>query len=122
MPLILVVDDDALNREVIEAFLTLEHYSVLMAHNGASALKQLDRSPRPDLVILDVKMPDMSGYELCQRIKQNPVTQQIKVLMITAYDGRKEREQGFAAGADDYMTRPFEGDMLIRKVKELLSP
>lgn len=119
MPAVLVVDDDALNREVLEAFLTLANYPVRLAHNGASALKQIAQAT-PDLVILDVKMPDMNGYELCQRIKSNPQTQHIKILLLTAFDGPQERQTGLAAGADAYMTRPFDGEDLIRKVQQLL--
>src|SRR3972149_4500728 len=99
---ILVVDDQELNRKVLKAKLSAEYYAVQLAANGAEALAKVDAEP-PDIVLLDVMMPDMDGYEVCARLKQNPKTAHIPVLMVTALDGRDARVRALDSGADDYL-------------------
>lgn len=116
---ILVADDDAMNREVMEAFLTMEHYSVHLAHNGSEALKLVEEE-LPDLLIVDVRMPDMSGIEVCQRVKTQPHTRHIPVLIVTGYSRVDAYEEAQNAQADDFLSRPFDGDDLIERVAALL--
>lgn len=117
---ILVIDDDAMNREVMEAFLTAESYQVLLAHNGTEGL-QLAKQHRPDLILLDVRMPDLSGYEVCTTLKKQPPTQSIPVMLVTGFDAPEDRRLGAQAGADDFLTRPFSGEQLLQRVANLLN-
>lgn len=116
---ILVVDDEAMNREILEAFLTSESYEVILAHNGQQALKLLTHEP--DLVILDVRMPDMSGYDVCRQIKASESFQHIPIMFVSGYDREEDRARGEAAGASDFISRPFDGDDLLQRVKGLLT-
>jgi CheY-like chemotaxis protein len=116
---VMVVDDDDMNREIIEAFLVSEGYEVVLAHNGRQALTLL-QAQRPALVLLDVRMPDMNGYEVCQQIKGNPQTRQIPVVMVTGYDSDEEKQRGQQAGTDAFMSRPFDGDDLLSLVNSLI--
>lgn len=117
---ILVVDDDAMNREVMEALLVAEGYTVLLANSGKRALETA-RGGQPDLIILDYKMDDMSGYEVCRQLKGDGQTQHIPVMMLTAFSSTQVRAQGLEAGADDFVTRPFEVAELITRIRTLLS-
>lgn len=117
---VLVVDDDAMNREVMEAFLMAENFTVLLANNGTSALQIADNKS-PDVIILDVKMPDLSGYEVCERLKSNPQTKAIPVIIVTGFDAPEDRERGLLAGAQSFLSRPFSGDNLVGHVRDLLT-
>lgn len=117
---ILVVDDDAMNREVMEAFLSAEDYAVALANTGQRGLSMAQQMI-PDLIILDVKLPDMSGYDVCQRLKQDSATQAIPIMIVTGYDEASEKQTAQKSGADDFLSRPFKPDMLIRKVGELMT-
>lgn len=117
---ILIVDDDAMNREVMEAFLSLENYAVQLARNGAEGLASA-HTHLPDLIILDVKMPDMDGYSVCIQLKADARTQHIPVIIATGYDGAEDRARGEAAGADFFLPRPFRGTELLEAVREVLS-
>src|SRR3974390_3196995 len=94
---ILVVDDTPLNLKLLEARLTHEYYIVSTAENGPEALQKIDKEP-PDIVLLDVMMPDMDGFEVCRRIKENPSTQHLPVIMVTALDQASDRGKGLEAG------------------------
>jgi CheY-like chemotaxis protein len=117
---ILVVDDDAMNREVMEAFLSLESHEVFLAHDAGQGLMMAEQK-QPHLIILDVRMPDMLGYEACKILKQKPATQSIPVLMVTGFDAKEDRERAMEAGVDDFLSRPFEGETLLQHVNRLLS-
>src|SRR6187549_135350 len=105
-PQILVADDDDLNREVMEAFLMSENYRVHLAHDGKHTL-HLTESLHPDLILLDVNMPDMTGYEVCRILRQNPATANIPIIIVTGYDTAQDRATGMAAGANVFLPRPF---------------
>ncbi len=118
-PRILVVDDDWLNREMLEAYLTEAGCKALTAENGAAALEIAAREPL-DLVILDIRMPGMNGYEVCIRLKNDPATRFIPVVMVTALEADENKIQAIEAGADDFVTKPFNSYLLLARVKSLL--
>lgn len=116
---ILVVDDEPHNLEVIQGFLQMEGFTVFSADDGEAALAALAHS-RPDLVLLDVRMPGLDGFEVCRRIKENPTTAFVPVVMITALQGAQERVRGAAAGADEFLSKPFDHVELITRCKALV--
>ena len=116
---ILVVDDVEANVRLLEAKLTLEYYEVLAAGDGSSAL-QVAHDERPDIILLDVMMPGMDGFETCRRLKADPVTRHIPVVLVTALDGREDKLKGLDAGADDFVTKPIDDVILFARVRSLL--
>lgn len=116
---ILVVDDVATNRIVMKVKLTAACYSVDQAENGAQALKAA-RETKPDLILLDVMMPDMSGLDVCRILKADPDTADIPVVLITALFDQTAKMDGLEAGADDFLTKPVEEVTLLARVRSLL--
>ncbi|MBN9481639.1 MAG: PleD family two-component system response regulator [Bordetella sp.] len=115
---ILVVDDVEANVRLLEAKLTLEYYDVLTCHDGATAVA-LARAEQPDLILLDVMMPGMDGFEACRRIKAEAATRHIPVVLVTALDGRHDRIKGLEAGADDFLSKPLDDVILMARVRSL---
>jgi two-component system, cell cycle response regulator len=116
---ILVVDDVPANLRLLEARLSAEYFDVVGASSGAEALSICERG-ECDLVLLDVMMPDMDGFEVCRRLKTNPVTHHIPVVMVTALDQSSDRVTGLDAGADDFLTKPASDLVLIARVRSLV--
>jgi two-component system, cell cycle response regulator len=116
---VLVVDDILANVRLLEAKLSAEYFDVVTAMNGADALESVQRA-RPDIVLLDVMMPGIDGIEVCRRIKSNPQTQHIPVVMVTALDQPEDRVKGLEAGADDFLTKPVNDLALFCRVKSLV--
>jgi len=116
---ILVVDDVAANVKLLEARLMAEYFHVLKAENGQDAL-DICFSGQCDLVILDVLMPGMDGYEVCEKLKQNPDTAHLPVIMVTSLDQSEDRVRGLEAGADDFLTKPVNDLALVTRVKSLV--
>ena len=116
---ILVVDDTPRNVKLLADVLTVKGYSVATAASGREALAQIE-AEQPDLVLLDVVMPEMSGYEVCRKIRENPATQILPVVMVTALDPGEERVKGIDAGADDFLTKPINQAELLARVRSLL--
>lgn len=116
---VLIVDDVLANVKLLEAKLTAEYFGVLTARDGKEALGIVERA-HPDIVLLDVMMPEMDGFEVCRRIKQNPITQHIPVIMVTALDSPADRIQGLEAGADDFLTKPVSDIALLARVRSLV--
>jgi len=115
---ILVVDDIPANVKLLEARLSAEYFDVVTAHNGVEALALCERA-ECDIVLLDVMMPDMDGFEVCRRLKSNPATHHIPVVMVTALDQPADRVRGLEAGADDFLTKPVTDVALVSRVRSL---
>lgn len=118
-PLILVVDDDWMTREVMEAHLLSAGYEVLLAHSGERALALAQERP-PDLVLLDVRMHGLSGYDVCERLKHSAATRYAPVVMVTALESESDKLRAINAGADDFISKPFTSLMLLTRVRSLL--
>src|SRR5271167_301115 len=115
---VLVVDDVAANVRLLEARLSAEYFDVVTASNGRDALAICERA-ECDMVLLDVMMPDLDGFEVCRRLKKNPATHHIPVVMVTALDQPSDRVRGLEAGADDFLTKPIPELALIARVRSL---
>jgi len=116
---ILVADDQAANRELLDELLTTQGFKVISAPDGAAALLELTRT-QVDLVLLDVMMPDLNGFEVCERIKANPDTYLIPVILITALSDRQDRIEGIKVGADDFLSRPVDRTELLARARSLI--
>ncbi|MCE7946576.1 MAG: response regulator [Chloroflexi bacterium CFX4] len=116
---ILIVDDDIDSLKLIGLMLQRQGYEVTAASNGTQAIARAT-AERPDLIILDVMMPDLDGYEICRRLRANPTTQPIPIIMFTAKTLIDDKVQGFEAGADDYLAKPTHPAELASRVKALL--
>ena len=117
---ILIVDDDPQIRDMLTKALSGKKYETEVASSGFEAGARIVRF-RPGLVILDLVMPEMDGFEVCRQIKENPDTSHIKVLALTGYDTRENREKIMKAGADGYLTKPVEHTALLQHVEDLLT-
>jgi two-component system cell cycle response regulator len=115
---ILVVDDIEANVRLLEAKLTAEYYEVLTAYDGPTGLA-IAAAEKPDIVLLDVMMPGMDGFQVCRRLKDDPETRHIPVVLVTALDGRADRISGLEAGADEFLTKPIDDVMLFARVRSL---
>ncbi|MBI5961060.1 MAG: response regulator, partial [Chloroflexi bacterium] len=117
---ILIVDDDADSLKLIGLMLQRQGYDIVVAGNGQQALGRA-HSDQPDLIILDIMMPDMDGYEVCRRLRHDPTTQGIPIIMFTAKTLVDDKVAGFEAGADDYLTKPTHPAELASRVKAVLA-
>ena len=114
---ILVVDDEPVNRQVIINQLCLNHYKVIQAANGPEALALMERGLKPDLVLLDVMMPRMTGYEVCRLIREKVPAHELPIVMLTAKNQVSDLVEGLSAGANDYLTKPISRNELIARIK-----
>ncbi len=117
---ILIVDDDPQIHKIISKMLSAETYSVRSAYSGTEALENVSRA-KPDLIILDIMMPKVSGIEVCNKIKGAADTKDIMILMLSAKDAQADRIEGLAHGADEYISKPFHMRHLIRKIEHMLA-
>ena len=115
---ILVVDDIDANVRLLEAKLSAEYYEVLTASDGPTALA-MAAAEKPDIILLDVMMPGMDGFQVCSRLKTDPETRHIPVVLVTALDGRADRIAGLEAGADEFLTKPIDDVLLFARVRSL---
>lgn len=116
---ILVVDDEEDIRELVQLNLSREGYTVLTCESGEQALDQAF-AKMPDLIVLDLMLPGIDGLEVCKRLKNDPKTQQIPLVMLTAKGEEADIVSGLELGADDYVTKPFSGKVLVARVRRLL--
>ena len=115
---ILVIDDLEANIRLLEARLSAEYYEVLSANDGPSGIEAA-KAETPDIILLDVMMPGMDGFTACRKLKEDPATRHIPVVLVTALDGRADRVAGLEAGADDFLTKPIDDVMLFARVRSL---
>ncbi len=113
---VLIVDDSRINIDVLNGILH-EHYEVKFAPDGAKALEIATKEPHPDIILLDVMMPGMNGYEVCVKLKQNSKTSQIPVIFVTSLDEKEEELTGFEVGGEDYITKPVTPEIVLARVK-----
>lgn len=118
-PRMLVVDDEARNRKLIEGFLEAEGYELTSVASGPEALECMEPDP-PDVVLLDVMMPGMTGYDVCRKIKQHPRWRLSQVMLVTALDGTTKKVEGLDVGADDYVAKPVRREEFLAKVRALV--
>jgi len=118
-PTILIVDDDQPSLELLQAYLEDVDCETVSAKDGLQALKIISKSP-PDLVLLDIMMPKMSGFEVCKKIKNDPKTADIPVIMVTALNEFGDIEQGINSGTDDFISKPVNKLELLTRVKTML--
>lgn len=118
-PTILAIDDDPIILDMYEAVLGGE-YSLFTALSGAEGLEVLKSHPRVDIILSDIMMPAMDGYETCRRIRQNPALAHAKIILVSSKGKLDDRLSGYQVGADDYITKPFEASELLAKVKVFL--
>jgi two-component system alkaline phosphatase synthesis response regulator PhoP len=119
MPTVLVVDDNQENLELLQAYLDDLDCETIPAHDGIEALQIVAKKP-PDLILLDVMMPKMSGFEVCRRIKNDPRTGDIPVIMVTALNEYGDIERGIDSGTDDFISKPVNKLELVARVKTML--
>jgi len=116
---ILVADDIKQNVKLLRVILTASEFDVIEAYDGEEALEKA-KSENPDLILLDIMMPKMTGYEVCQKLRANGTTKSIPIVMITALHEMEDRIKGIDAGADDFISKPFNKTELLARVKSLL--
>jgi two-component system alkaline phosphatase synthesis response regulator PhoP len=116
---ILVVDDEIYIVHILDFSLGMEGYEVVTALDGEQALEKVT-SEKPDLIVLDIMMPKLDGYEVCKTIKANPDTHHIPVILLSAKGRNVDQKMGFDVGADDYITKPFSPRKLVERINQLL--
>ncbi len=120
MTTVMIVDDSISLREMISGMLSRSGVDVISVGDGIEALKQIEQIKQLDLVVLDIVMPNMNGYELCRHIKKNPKTQNVPVVMCSSKSEEFDRYWGIKQGADAYISKPFHPEELLSTIKQLL--
>lgn len=116
---VLLVDDDEGNRELVSRILDLCGYESIQANSGAKALELLVNNA-VDIILLDIMMPDMDGYEFCRQLKQSKNLSHIPIIMLTALIDEESRQKSFRVGANDFISKPFKMDDLVSKIERLV--
>ena len=119
MTKILIAEDEKDIRDLVVFSLTYGGFEAISALNGVDAVAKAE-AELPDLILMDVRMPTMSGYEACERLKQNPATRDIPIVFLSAKGQEAEIRQGLSAGAEEYILKPFAPDELVKRVREIL--
>jgi two-component system cell cycle response regulator DivK len=120
MPKILLVEDNEMNRDMLSRRLRRKGYVVAMALDGQNAL-EMSQTEAPDLILMDIGLPVLDGWEATRRLKADPATRHIPVIALTAHAMSSDREKAFEAGCDDYETKPIELPLLLAKIEGLLN-
>src|SRR6266542_4080748 len=115
---ILIVDDEASGQATLEGLLLSQGYQLVFASSGGEALAKAAERP-PDLILLDVMMPGMDGFEVCRRLRAEPILAEVPIVLVTALDDRASRLRGIEAGADDFITKPFDRTELRARVRTI---
>ena len=118
-PCVLIVDDDLAVLRMMEYIFDRADYEVHLAASGPEALSKVNET-KPDLIILDVMMPDVNGLEVCQRLRAEPASAHLPIIMLSAKDQLEDKVNGFEAGADDYVAKPVDPEELLARAKALL--
>ena len=121
MPRILIVEDDELNRDSLRRLLRRRGYEILLAVDGEEALT-VAAAERPDVILMDMRLPGIDGWEATRRLKADPATRSLPIVALTAHAMASDRDRALAAGCDDYDTKPVELPRLIEKIDALLAP
>ena len=116
---ILVVDDEIYIVHILDFSLGMEGYEVITALDGEQALEKA-RTEKPDLIVLDIMMPKLDGYETCKRLKADPITKDMPVILLSAKGRNVDQKVGFEVGADDYITKPFSPRKLVERINAIL--
>jgi DNA-binding response OmpR family regulator len=116
---ILVVDDEIYIVHILDFSLGMEGYEVVTALDGEQALEKVN-AERPDLIVLDIMMPKLDGYEVCKAVKSSPETRHVPVILLSAKGRNVDQKLGFDVGADDYITKPFSPRKLVERINQLL--
>jgi two-component system cell cycle response regulator len=116
---ILVVDDDYLSRELLQAHMENAHYNVILANSGTKAL-EIAAAQQPDIILMDVNMPGLNGYTVCNQLKQTLGTSHIPILLMTAMDDEENIVQATEAGADGFVSKPFDIPRMFEQIKRLI--
>jgi PleD family two-component response regulator len=116
---ILIADDEPFGQQLLEAILLEQNCDLLFAENGQKAMKYINEF-LPDIILLDIMMPEINGFEVCQMIRSNAATSEIPVILITALDDRDSKKRGLEAGANDYISKPYDRNEVLAKIKNLL--
>jgi len=119
VPTILIADDNLQNVELLEAYLAEVECEIQTAYDGEETLRAVE-SHKPDLILLDVMMPKLSGFEVCRKLRANPATRDTLILMVTALNEASDFERGVQAGTDDFLTKPVNKLELLCRIKSLL--
>ncbi len=117
---ILVVDDEEIYLHAIVGLLA-EKYKIIIALNGQEGLRIAQTDPSPDMILLDVMMPDMSGFEVCRQLKGGPRTKDIPVVFLSALEDAENKRMAFEVGGADYITKPFQGEEILARVEALIN-
>ena len=120
IPIILLVDDNAINLQMLHQTLAGQNYKLLSARSGEDALRIAQKAV-PDLILLDIMMPGIDGFEVCSRLKKDPTTESIPVIFISALTDTKDKVRGLQLGAVDYVSKPFQPDEVIARVNTHLT-
>ncbi len=117
---ILIADDEIHIRTLLKITLEMEGYEVAMAADGQEALDRIDDQV-PDLILLDIKMPNMNGWQVCEKLKSDEKTRNIPIIMVTAFGQKEARQRSLDLGADEFFPKPFETPALLEVVKKLIN-
>ncbi|MBD3272167.1 MAG: response regulator [Elusimicrobia bacterium] len=115
---VLIIDDDSLIVDLLREKLSLEGFDIYSAHDGLSGLECMINES-PDVILLDIMMPGLDGFEVCKKLKQSPSTSSMPVIFISACDTQEDIDRAFALGADDYIVKPFDTLSIGRRIKEV---
>lgn len=117
---VMIVDDEPDIVKIVKISMNLANMDCIECYSGEECMEKLKKGEIPDLILLDIMMPGISGYEVCKNIKENKVWERIKIVMLTAKGQKGDAEEGLKVGADDYIIKPFDPYELIEMVKEIL--